>query len=259
MFILLLFSAYYHSFVLLAEWRSFTNPFFTEHQTSPTANLMTILSKPCRGQAASPFFPGVQADRWLAVLVRYKRQCWPFQSGADHFSLLQLCSSYFFLPFGAYSCLIPAPSFCLQLLKTCSCLPALAWLFLITFILAPVWTKDLGSHPLDMVPPAGRPWLAEALLQSMVLLMSWSSSCHGPSVCYRPDAFSTCESETKVACLISGPTAPFILVFSPGYNHELNSPGKQYLQYPLHPNYREQQAEIPACISVRAETPYHVY
>lgn len=63
----------------------------------------------------------------------------------------------------------------------------------------------------------------------------------------------------RVACLISGPTAPFILVFSPGYNHELNSPGKQYLQYPLHPNYREQQAEIPACISVRAETPYHVY
>lgn len=124
----------------------------------------------------------------------------------------------------------------------------------------------LLSGPRTLVPTLSTwfPLLAGPGLQRPCS-RAWSSSCHGPPhVMVQVSATDQMPSppgslRQRVACLISGPTAPFILVFSPGYNHELDSPGKQYLQYPLHPNYREQQAEIPACTSVRAETPYHVY
>lgn len=138
-------------------------------------------------------FPGVQVGRWFAVFVRYRRQCWPFQSSISH------CCSYtpvvsawplVLIP----SCLISDPNFCLQLLKTCSCLPALAWLFLTTFILA----TFCAARTLVPILSTSFPLLASPALQRPCP-RPWSSSCHGhgPRICYQPDTFSTWKSETN--------------------------------------------------------------
>lgn len=163
--------------------------------------------------------PGVQDGRWLAVFFRYKRQHWPFHSNISH------CCSYAPVVLSSPLVLIPGPSFCLQLLKTWSHLPAFAWLFLTTFILVPFCSAR------TLVPTLSTwfPLLASPALQRPCS-RAWSSSC----VMVQESATDQTPSPPGnlrqiVTCLIFGPTAPFILVFSTGYNHELDSPGKQYL------------------------------
>lgn len=226
--------------------------FFTEHQTSLVASLETNLAKPCRSQAAT-LFPGAQADRWLAVFVRYKRQCWPFQSNISHrCSYAPAVSSWPLVLVPA--CLIPGPSSCLQLLKTCSCLPALAWLFLATFNLAPF----CSARTLVPILSVWFPLLASPALQRPCSRM-WYSLCHTPRVCYQPDTFSTSESETN--CDLSNfwtHSTIHLSIFcwvQPWAGFAWNAVSACLLG----PNYREQQAEILAYISVRAETPGHVY
>lgn len=205
---------------------------------------------PCKALQRSGRNPilGVQDGRWLAVFFRYKRQHWPFHSSISH------CCSYAPVVFSSPLVLIPGPSFCLQLLKTWSCLPAFAWLYLTTFILVPFCSAR------TLVPTLSTwfPLLASPALQTPCS-RAWSSSCHGPWVCYWPDTFSTWESETN--CDLSN-----------FWTHSTIHLGVFYWVQPwagftwkaisaclLLPNLRDQQAETPACISVRAEIPDHDY
>lgn len=181
---------------------------------------------PCKAlqrSGSKPFLPRVQADRWLAVFVRYKRQHWPFQSSADHFSLLQLCSSYFFLAFGPYSCLPYYP--CSQFLPSATeqlllppspCLVIPDYFHPGSFLDQGPWfpSSQHGSHCWPALSCRG---LAPEHGLSHVMIQE-SATDQTPS----PPG----NLRQIVTCLISGPTAPFILVFSPGYNHELDSPGK---------------------------------
>lgn len=124
--------------------------------------------------------------------------------------------------------------------------PALWFLFLPALSLVPVST--LGS----CLPALGfffisDSWLLSAQQGPWYLSSQHGSHCwpalpcsglapeHGlPHVMVQESATDQTPSPPAnlrqiVTCLISGPTAPFILVFSAGYNHELDTPGKQYL------------------------------
>lgn len=176
---------------------------------------------PCKALQRSgrkPLFPGVQADRWLAVFVRYKRLCSPFQSSISH-----CCSN------------APVISSC-PLVLTPACLPYPCSQFL------PSATEDSFLPPLF-----GYSWLLSSRPLSAHQEPWFPSSQHGshcwpalpcrglapehglPHVMVQESATGQKPSSLGylrqiVTCLISGPTAPFILVFSAGHNHVVDSP-----------------------------------
>lgn len=167
----------------------------------------------------------------------------------QYFPLLQQCSSYFLLPFGPYSCLpslslLPVSAFSYWRLV----LASLIWLLLTTFIQAPF----CSSRTLVPILSTWFPLLASPALQGPCS-RAWSSSCHGPRICYWPEAFLTWVSETN--CDLSNlwtHSTIHLGIFC--WAH----PCGGFTCISAYPNYREQQAEIPDCI-VRAETPHHVY
>lgn len=141
----------------------------------------------------------------------------------QYFSLLQLCSSFFRQPFGSYSCLPYPWSQFLPSATSGSCLPALGFIFISDSWLLSAqqgpWylSSQHGSHYWPALPCSGL--APEHGLPHVMVQESATDQTPPPPANLRQ----------IVTCLISGPTAPFILVFSAGYNHELDTPGKQYL------------------------------